>query len=247
MQFVYLLQELDFDGKPTGCYKIGQTKRDVEKRKNEYKTGNPRRIRTYHTIKVEYAQPVETKLHQIFISNKVNSGGGDEWFNFDIEEIKYVVEVMNQYSAVPTTGEDKTSEEEHIDDRPSVEDYATYSSYTWEEEILALLFNPLGFFVVIVLTVVAIAGIFSNIQQLGQVNNSPAATQLENKQAVISVPGEGKANLRSAPSVESSVITTVTTGQSVVALELSTDAQWRKVRLPNGTTGWVASNFVQEN
>lgn len=52
--------------------------------------------------------------------------------------------------------------------------------------------------------------------------------------------------LRSAPKFgDEFVIGQVRTGEPVTAYEISPDGQWRRIRLPDGRAGWVASNMVR--
>jgi hypothetical protein len=87
MQFVYLLQEIDYDDvSPTGLYKIGKTSKDVNTRKRQYQAGNARYLNPLHTIQVRDAQAVETQLHRFWTDFRIRGeGGGDEWFNVRIQ------------------------------------------------------------------------------------------------------------------------------------------------------------------
>ena len=79
MEYVYILQEMDFDGTPTGHYKIGKTKAGTEARKRQYQAGNPRYLDPFHTIEVNNSQAIETELHQRFDYYRLKGyGGGDE-------------------------------------------------------------------------------------------------------------------------------------------------------------------------
>ena len=97
MECVYLLQEIDFDGTPTGLYKIGKTTKEAEQRKRQYQAGNARRVDVYATIKVFDSQAVETELHRQLANYRLNYGGGDEWFNFRAVDINRVVAFMKEY------------------------------------------------------------------------------------------------------------------------------------------------------
>jgi len=98
MPEVYLNQESDLDGTPTGFYKIGHTKRTAEERGREYRAGNVRSCPTIHAIRVEDSQAVETQLHRYYASYRMKGyGGGDEWFNFSTLPIDSVVKTMNGY------------------------------------------------------------------------------------------------------------------------------------------------------
>lgn len=100
MECVYLLQEIDFDGTPTGLYKIGKTTKDAEQRKRQYQAGNARRVDVYFTIEVYDSQAVETSLHQRLSAYRLAFGGGDEWFDFRGVNIASVVRVMEEYEPV---------------------------------------------------------------------------------------------------------------------------------------------------
>lgn len=97
MECVYLLQEIDFDGTPTGLYKIGKTTKEAEQRKRQYQAGNARRVDVYTTIKVFNSQAVETELHRQLANYRLNYGGGDEWFDFRAVDINRVVAFMKEY------------------------------------------------------------------------------------------------------------------------------------------------------
>lgn len=97
MECVYLLQELDFDGTPTGLYKIGKTTKEAEQRKRQYQAGNARRVDVYATIKVLNSQAVETELHRRLSAYRLALGGGDEWFDFRNVNIDSVLRVMREY------------------------------------------------------------------------------------------------------------------------------------------------------
>lgn len=97
MECVYLLQELDFDGTPTGLYKIGRTSKDAQQRKRQYQAGNARKVNVYFTVKVYDSQAVETDLHHRLAAYRLALGGGDEWFNFKNVDIAKVVRLMEEY------------------------------------------------------------------------------------------------------------------------------------------------------
>jgi hypothetical protein len=98
-QKVYLLQEQDFDGSATGLYKIGKTKREIQKRTREYKAGNARKLDHFYEIEVEDCQFVETALHRTFAGYRITGeGGGDEWFDFRHVDIDSVIEEYDRYA-----------------------------------------------------------------------------------------------------------------------------------------------------
>lgn len=92
-----MLQEIDFDGTPTGLYKIGKTTKEAEQRKRQYQAGNARRVDVYATIKVFNSQAVETELHRRFSAYRLSFGGGDEWFDFRNVNIASVVRILKEY------------------------------------------------------------------------------------------------------------------------------------------------------
>lgn len=58
--------------------------------------------------------------------------------------------------------------------------------------------------------------------------------------------GYKEANLRSAPTNGNEfIIGQVKNGEQIIAYEVSPDGQWRRVKLSDGRSGWVASNFVK--
>ncbi|NJR63759.1 MAG: SH3 domain-containing protein [Cyanobacteria bacterium CRU_2_1] len=94
-------------------------------------------------------------------------------------------------------------------------------------------------------------------QQSPQMTGSNPGTQssIEQSQsskatsARIEVPistGYEGANLRSAPKDGNEfIIGQVRNGEQVIAYEVSPNGQWRRVKLSDGRSGWVASNFVK--
>lgn len=97
MECVYLLQEKDFNDNPTGLYKIGKTSKDAETRKRQYQAGNARRVDVYFKISVTDSQAIETELHRRLANYRLNYGGGDEWFDFSLINIKDVKDLMQEY------------------------------------------------------------------------------------------------------------------------------------------------------
>ena len=61
-------------------YKIGITKRNINKRLTELKTGNPATLTVIHTFKSQYAPKIEKHFH---ISNAYNNRGenGSNYLN----------------------------------------------------------------------------------------------------------------------------------------------------------------------
>jgi hypothetical protein len=98
-QHVYLLQEQDFSGRPTGLYKIGKTTQDsIEARTRQYKAGNARPVVEYHSVVVGDCQGVETALHRQYKRFRLSAGGGDEWFQLSGGNLAAVARSMDGYA-----------------------------------------------------------------------------------------------------------------------------------------------------
>lgn len=78
--YVYLICS-EFDNRK--LYKIGFTRRPIEKRINEIKTSNGGEIYLIDSYESEYGTKIESKLHKIFKDKKVNR----EWFDLDDNDI----------------------------------------------------------------------------------------------------------------------------------------------------------------
>lgn len=72
-------------------YKIGITKRNINKRLTELKTGNPATLTVIHTFKSQYAPKIEKHFH---ISNAYNNRGG-EWFQLSEHDINNFIPQCN--------------------------------------------------------------------------------------------------------------------------------------------------------
>jgi hypothetical protein len=221
MQCVYLLREIDLDEvTPTGLYKIGMTTQSTEQRKRQYQAGNPRRVDTFHTIQVTDAQSVETDLHRRFAQFRVYLGGGDEWFFFGDVNIHSVIAIMDEYDETP------------VYVPPSYSHAPSHSSYGYDDNW----FDNLPVIGIGLLIVVGLA--FGSLGQL-----SPGtSTQIIVPQSS----GNTPATLRSEPQFgDEFIIGYLGSGEQVTAYEVSPDGQWRRVRLQDGKSGWVANNLVQ--
>ncbi len=64
-------------------YKIGYTKRDVDKRLNELKTANASDLAIIKTYKSIYGSTLESYLHRYFKNKKVNR----EWFSLSQDDV----------------------------------------------------------------------------------------------------------------------------------------------------------------
>jgi hypothetical protein len=65
-------------------HKIGYTRRTVEQRIKEFKTGNASDIYIVDSFQSEWGTKIEAQLHRIYKSKKI----GGEWFDLDDDEIK---------------------------------------------------------------------------------------------------------------------------------------------------------------
>lgn len=80
MYNVYLICA-EIEGK--NLYKIGYTKRDVEKRIKEFKTGNASLFYLVDSFNSRWGTKIESQLHRIFKTKKVSG----EWFDLDQTDI----------------------------------------------------------------------------------------------------------------------------------------------------------------
>jgi len=227
MQCVYLLQEIDFDGvTPTGLYKIGKTTRDVEKRKREYQAGNARRVDILHTIQVDDAQAIETKLHRHLVSYRLNHGDGDEWFDFGNIDIYDIIDFVDEYDETPVYVDPIYSTEYSYE--------ASYDSYSYHG-------NSSDDFSNLVVGLLICLGLLFGGVILSQSSQATSA-RIEIPTSV----GYAAANLRSVPKTgDDFIIGQVSQGERLTAHQVSPDGQWRRVKLLDGRTGWVANNLVK--
>lgn len=66
-------------------YKIGITKRDINKRLKELKTGNAAELNIVDYFESKWATKIEANLHKTF--NSKNIKGSKEWFNLTNEDL----------------------------------------------------------------------------------------------------------------------------------------------------------------
>jgi phosphopentomutase len=64
-------------------HKIGYTRRTIEQRIKEFKTGNASEFSIVDSFQSKWGTMVEAQLHRIFVDKKVN----DEWFDLDEDDI----------------------------------------------------------------------------------------------------------------------------------------------------------------
>lgn len=66
-------------------YKIGYTRRPVEKRIKELKTGNAADFYIVDSFKSKWGTKIESQVHRIFKHKKVNG----EWFDLSDDDVKW--------------------------------------------------------------------------------------------------------------------------------------------------------------
>jgi len=81
MYNVYLICS-EIEGKT--LYKIGYTRREVEKRIKEFKTGNASDFYIIDSFKSNWGTKIESQLHRYFKHKKISG----EWFDLNEEDIK---------------------------------------------------------------------------------------------------------------------------------------------------------------
>jgi hypothetical protein len=64
-------------------HKIGYTRRTIEKRIKEFKTGNASDIYLVDSFQSEWGTKIESQLHRIYKSKKI----GGEWFDLSEDDI----------------------------------------------------------------------------------------------------------------------------------------------------------------
>ncbi len=80
MTKIYLICA-DIDGEK--LHKIGFTKRTIEKRLKEFKTGNAADLYLVDSFTSKWGTKIESSLHRIFKTKKVRG----EWFNLNEEDV----------------------------------------------------------------------------------------------------------------------------------------------------------------
>lgn len=79
MYKVYLIRNSD-----ENQYKIGYTRREVEQRVKEFKTGNCNDLQIISVYESEWGTKIEASLHRKFKWKKIDG----EWFYLEKEEVK---------------------------------------------------------------------------------------------------------------------------------------------------------------
>jgi hypothetical protein len=88
---VYLISS-EINGKK--LYKIGYTRRSIEERINEFRTGNASEFEIIDSFRSKWGTKIESSLHRYHIGKIVNG----EWFNLselDISEFKNICQKMH--------------------------------------------------------------------------------------------------------------------------------------------------------
>lgn len=76
-------------------YKIGMTKRCVQKRLKEFKTANPLPLKLILELKTSRPFNLENRLHKLYSSKRVRKDG--EWFRLMPKDIKKLKNCQNTY------------------------------------------------------------------------------------------------------------------------------------------------------
>lgn len=86
----------------TKLYKIGFTKRDVEKRIYEFKTGNCLEFDIEYVMNSKWGTKIEKRLHSQFKDKKISG----EWFNLNEEDIITLINISetlhNNFNIIET-------------------------------------------------------------------------------------------------------------------------------------------------
>jgi|688.fasta_scaffold635135_3 hypothetical protein len=86
---VYLISA-ETNGKK--LYKIGYTKRKVEERIREFKTGNTAVFSIIEVFNSKWGTKIEASLHRQFYTKKV----GGEWFDLDVNDLNNYLNLCEQ-------------------------------------------------------------------------------------------------------------------------------------------------------
>jgi hypothetical protein len=86
---VYLISA-ETNGKK--LYKIGYTKRKVEERIKEFKTGNTAVFSIIEVFNSKWGTKIEASLHRQFYTKKV----GGEWFDLDVNDLNNYLNLCEQ-------------------------------------------------------------------------------------------------------------------------------------------------------
>ena len=85
---IYIIQEGE-----NKLFKVGVSgEEDLEKRIDQLQTGNPRKLTECYSEWVSDMKSAEKDAHAFLKKMKADMGGGTEWFEGDLEDIKRKVE-----------------------------------------------------------------------------------------------------------------------------------------------------------
>lgn len=73
-------------------YKIGYTRRSINQRIKEFKTGNASDFYIVDSFKSKWGTKIESRLHNLFRSKKISG----EWFDLNDEDIKTFKDMCNK-------------------------------------------------------------------------------------------------------------------------------------------------------
>ena len=89
MGYVYLLEFSNEDGT---IYKIGFTKKSVQKRIDALPTGNPYQIKELYSYQTKYNQKLERAAQRFYSHCKLKG----EWFNFDLNDVTNFITICEK-------------------------------------------------------------------------------------------------------------------------------------------------------
>ena len=87
--YIYLIRNINFE------YKIGITKKSVNKRVKQLQTGNPHQLEIVSFFFIKNYNKVEKSLHNIYKNKRLNG----EWFNLtkeDVSNFEKTVKIFEQ-------------------------------------------------------------------------------------------------------------------------------------------------------
>lgn len=80
----------------TECFKIGVTKRNVNKRLKEIQTGNPGEVFVLKTFESENPYKIENILHRLYSHKKTIN----EWFSLNAEDVNSFETLCRKYENI---------------------------------------------------------------------------------------------------------------------------------------------------
>lgn len=232
--FVYLFAETTDGVNHTGLYKIGKTKRSSsEDRKRNYQAGNARPLILLYEAYVSDCQYWETTIQTYWKEqgkHHYTRGGGDEWFNFDEDDVEYTIAWLYQLA-----------HPEPVYDEPEPESEYSYNP-SYEDDGIPGWVYVVGIMVFFV--VIAMAG--SGIQQPGTDRGGKASIgniTIGNPYRVKCIGNKPGVHIRKKPSLRAAKITTLRCNKDVVKVTgqpVLTDEYWYPVQTEKGQNGFIA-------